>query len=462
MINCQSLVLQKFRSALFALLLLIASGSSVSDAPAATPTSEPSTATPTPSSATLPLPYSDPLKLVAIPETSPPRDVQSPFLWPSTGFVPVAFEANKTFAKLGDLDVFEMRDRLYAVQKRNPGGYVLTDVTNPAEPVYLGTWELNPHAGGEHIEAFRQGDHWYLVLPLEDDWAQGLPCGLAIIEITDPLDPILQGLHKGLTVGAGVNWCDVHSVDIINDENRNAEYMLAAASDTFDLRVLDISNLNNIQEINVYHHHVHPHGIGGTARIKHVSYAHMVTTIDNRVYVSHWEGGVMILDKTALLSGRDAKDVELTTPGSIAATNFAAHDAYPTNDGKFLFVNDAFISEGGIRLFDIRDPARAQIVQTLNFEGLRSKRHTLLVQDDLLFVPWFQEGVRVFRYDVSQADKPVLEPVAFQEVREQPHNIYDGVFRLRLHDCQVDGEMRTCVFASDMTLGLIILALDDV
>ena len=99
---------------------------------------------------------------------------------------------------------------------------------------------------------------------------------------------------------------------------------------------------------------------------------------------------------------------------------------------------------------------------TIDFGELRSKRHILRVQDDLLFVPWFEEGVRVFRYDVSQPNKPVFEPVAFQEVRERPVDRLGGVTRLRLHTCQVNGKTRTCVYASDMTLGLIILALDDI
>jgi hypothetical protein len=456
MTSYQRLAVQAFRSMLIALLLIVSDVLSISVAPAATPESEPSIPT------SVPLPISGPIKLVAVPEASPPQEVQSPFKLPSKGFIQVAFEANKTTAMLGDLDVFEMHNRLYTVQVRDPGGYVLTDVTNPAEPEYLGTWKLDPKGRGEHIEAFRQGERWYLVLPIADDWGQGLICGLAIIEITEPLSPILQGLHDGLTVGADEIWCDVHSVDIINDENGNAQYLLATTMDIFDLRVLDIRNLNSIHEINDYHHHVHPHGIGGIARTRHVSYAHMVITIDNRVYVSHWEGGVMILDKTALLSGRDARDVEMTTPGSIAATHFAAHDAYPTKDGKFLFVNDAFVSDDGIRLFDIRDPTRAQFVKTLNFDGLRSKRHTLLVRGDLLFVPWFQQGVRVFRYDVSQPDTSVFEPIAFQEVRERPRDVYDGVARLKLHPCRINEETRTCVFASDRTLGLIILALDDV
>jgi len=451
MTNYQRLAVHEIRSMLIALLIIVSGALSISVSPAATPSSEPSTDTPT----SVPLSDSSPIKLVAVPETPPSREVQSPFTLPSTGFIPVAFQANKTFNKLGDLDIFEMHNRLYTAQVRDPGGYVLTDVTNPTEPDYLGTWKVNPNSGGEHIEAFRQGDHWYLVLPLEADYWEKFLCGLAIIEITDPLNPILQGLHNGLTVGAGDNWCNVHSVEIINDARGNAEYLLAAASDTYDLRVLDISNLSDIQEINAYHHHSHPHGFGA-------SYAHKTTTIDNRIYVSHWDGGVMILDKAALLSGRHNKDVEMTTPGSITAPGFAAHDAYPTSDGKFLFVNDAFLSEGGVRLFDIRDPARAKFVLTIDFGELRSKRHILQVQDDLLFVPWFEEGVRVFRYDLSQPDKPVFEPVAFQEVREQPFDRLGGVTRLRLHTCQVNGETRTCVYASDMTLGLIILALDDI
>ena len=130
MTSYQRLAVQAFRSKLIALLLIVSGALSISVAPAATPESEPSTPT------SVPLPNSGPIKLVAVPEASPPREGQSPVKWQSKGFIPVAFKANKTFAMLGDLDVFEMRNRLYTVQVRDPGGYVLTDVTNPAEPDY--------------------------------------------------------------------------------------------------------------------------------------------------------------------------------------------------------------------------------------------------------------------------------------------------------------------------------------
>lgn len=407
----------------------------------------------TPTSVPLPPPYGGPFELAPVPDPASPRDVQSPLTLASAGFIPVAFVPNTSSAQLVDLDVFELGDRVYVAQRRNPSGYLLMDVTVPAHPIYLGAWEVNPPSTGEHIRAFRQSDRWYLALPLEVDPRVSLACGLAIIEITDPEVPMLRGVHNGATSVADANWCDVHSVGVVTDEEGNAEYLLATSPDTFDLRVLDIRDLNRIWETNVYHLHVHPHG--GRA------WAHAMTVAGNRVYVSHWDGGVMILDKTALLSGADSEDVELTSSGGITAPDFGAHDASPTADGEFLFVNDAFLSDGGLRVFDIRDLARPQPVMTVDLEGLQSQRHTLQVQDDLLLVPWREMGVRVYRYDFSQTDNPVLELVAFQEVREQPRDHGHGVAAVQSHPCLIEGTMHTCVYATVFPQGLIILALDD-
>ncbi len=437
-------------------VLMLALGACVGRETPPTPIAEPVLPTVTPMQ--LPLPYSGALELAEAPD--PPRsgDLESPFALPSAGFTPLAFVANRSFVELAEVDVFEMGERLYAVQRQNalhkqsPGGYVLMDVTDPAQPVYLGAWNLSPPTSGEHISVFRQEDRWYILLPLEAGRFQA--CGLAIIEITDPTAPILQGLHNGVTAGADTNWCSVHSVEIITDEQGTAEYLLAGTPDTFDVRVLDIRDLDNIREINVYHLHAHPHGT-------QAAWAHQMKAVGDRVYVSHQAGGVMILDKAALLSGADPEEVELTPPESIAAPDFRVHDAYPTANGDFLFVNDAFRSLGGLRLFDIRELAQARPVLTVDFEELKGQRHTLLVEDDLLFVPWFQKGVQVFRYDVSQPERPVLELVAFQEVRSLPINVVDGVVGIRLHPCNVGGEIRTCVFASDSSLGLLILALDN-
>lgn len=407
--------------------------------------------TPTPISVRLP--YEGPFELAAVPDPSSPRDVQSPFSLPSAGFIPLAFVGNKSSAPLGELDVFEMGDRTYVVQRRTPSGYALTDVTEPTQPTYLGTWKVNPSTTGEHIKAFRQGERWYLALPLQIDARASFGCGLAIVELTDPRNPILQGVHNGMTTGADANWCEVHSVGIVTNEDENAEYLLATSPATFDLRVLDIRDLEKVRETNVYHLHVHPHGTR--------AWAHQVNAADDRIYVSHFDGGVMILDRSALVSGGASDDVELTPPKSLTAPDFGAHDASPTADGDFLFVNDAFLSEGGLRLFDIRDLENPRPVMAIDPEGLKSQRHTLLVKDDLLIVPSRTNGVRVYRYDFSQDDRPILELVAYQEVREQPRDTGGGVAAVASHPCLIAGALYTCVYATDKTRGLIILGLDD-
>ena len=403
----------------------------------------------------LSLPESGPFELVAVPDASTQLEISSRLTAPSAGFVPLAFVANKSRGELGDVDVFEMGGRLYAAIVRNPGGYMLVDVTDPTQPTYLGAWKVNPSGSSEHLQAFRQGDRWHLALPFEAGASTPPTCaGLAIIEITDSENPVLRGVHNGSTTGASEMWCGVHSLTIIANEDGDAEHILVTSKDTFDLRVLDIRDLDNVQETNFYHLHVHPHGSR--------AWAHHMNVVDDRIYVSHWDGGVMILDRSALLSGGSSEQIELTSAGDIRAPDFGAHDAYPTTGGEFLFVNDAFLAEGGLRVFDIRDLANPRSIMTVDLEGLQTERHTILVQNDLLFVPWRAKGVRVFRYEFGQPDQPVLEPIAFQELRVHPIDRgAGGIAAIATHSCPVDGEMHTCVYASDASFGLIIMGLDE-
>lgn len=69
---------------------------------------------------------------------------------------------------------------------------------------------------------------------------------------------------------------------------------------------------------------------------------------------------------------------------------------------------------------------------------------------------------RVFRFDLSDPNAPLIEQVAFQTVRKLPYAGSDGgVGALRVHECKFEGVIRTCIYASDEELRLIILALQD-
>ena len=73
------------------------------------------------------------------------------------------------------------------------------------------------------------------------------------------------------------------------------------------------------------------------------------------------------------------------------------------------------------------------------------------------------DGVAVI--DTSDPENPTVEPYAFKSVRTSLTRPLsglpvDGIWGVRLHECEVAGQPRTCVYASDMTYGLIILALE--
>ena len=413
--------------------------------------------TPTEKSLALPSPYAGTLELIASdePGTFCEKDV-SPFNLPAEGVLHLSFLPNRKCDDVNsDLDLFEVDDRLYVAQ-RNTRGFRLVDVTDPSQPDEIGAWELEPHATQEHITTFRQIDRRYLAMPLESPTPYGnFPCGLAIIEVTQPRSPILLGRYDGAELNSDVSWCNVHAAEVDTDAEGNATFLFLATLNTAALRVLDIRNLEDIHEVNVFHQHIHPHGEYG-------SWAHRAAILGDRVYISYWGGGVIIVDKRGLESGLAAEEILLNPVGSIDPDNFVTHDSQPTSDGKFLFVNDMDKVSDGIRLFDIRDLSNPREIWTSAFDNTEIGHHTLQLKDDLLFVPWFHDGLRVFRFDLSDPDSPIIEQIALQSVRKPPYyGTGGGVGALRVHSCQVEGVAKTCIYSSDEELGLIILALDN-
>jgi hypothetical protein len=429
---------------------------SATSRPAATATLVPA---PTPAPTTAPrAPYEGSLALASV-ETPPDACEQpSPLGLPSRGVIPLAFVPTG-FCLNGEIGLFEIDGRLYVAQASlRSAAFTLIDATDPAAPRRIGAWQWRPAAVTYDLKPFRQGERWYLALAMENYRRPFLdPCGIAFVEITDPRAPALLGRYDGLSVGSDAAWCNVHTVEIDTDSSGNATFLLASARDTFDLRVLDIRDLRSIREVNTYHLHAHPHG--GFPNFEG-SFVHDTTIAGDRVYVSYWSAGVMILDKRRLEAGEPT--IALNPPNSIAPPNFNVHHSFPTVDGKFLFVEAEDRITGGLRLFDIRELARPREALTIDLDPSRGAPHNLLVQDDLLFVGWYNDGVRVFRYDVRDPEQPLVEPIAFQAVRaEVGENIYDGIWGVRAHPCNVKKEARLCVYGSDMRLGVVIVALEE-
>jgi hypothetical protein len=408
--------------------------------------SDPVSPTATEARVPLPPPYTGPLNLIASGAPAAVCALSSPFELPARGVAQLSFmPSTKCSDGSSDLDLFVSGDRQYLAQ-RNHVGFRIVEVTDSSQPHLVGAWAFSPPPGNGHIKAFRQAGRVYLAIPLESPSPYKIaPCGIAIVEVTDPQAPILVGRYDGNTIGASRPWCNIHSVEIDTDADGNATFLLAGSFATADLYVLDIRDLNAIREVNAFHWHAHPHGDFGST-------AHRATIAGNRVYLAYWGGGVIILDKQGLEAGAPPEAVALTSPGSIDPPDFTAHDTYPTTNGNFLFVNDMDRGDG-IRLFDIRNLAEPREVWAANFDGFQAAHHTLQVTGELLIVPWFEDGVRVFRYDVSDPDAPIVDLVAEQD----SHRIGEA----KVGDCLIEETASTCVYASDERVGLVILGLPD-
>jgi hypothetical protein len=388
----------------------------------------------------------------------------SPFERPSAGLIQVAFVPTEVCFN-GEIGLIELGERLLVAQS---GGYLaafsLTDVTDPARPEFLGAWEWLENTYTGDVKPFRQGERWFLALSMEGFAvsAPGAPCGIAIVEVSDPALPRLVGNYHGRAVHSAAPWCHVHTTEIVTDENGDGTHLLASSDDTADLRVLDLRDLPQVRESGRYRlPDIQLNADGSPAEFVHDS-----TIVGDRVYVSYWGGGLVILDTNVLIAG--GEPAPLNAPHSIDPEAFEIHHAYPTTDGGFVFLEDEVNFEpefSQLRLWDIRDLGAPREALALTLDDPLSPPHNLLVHADLLFVGWYNDGVQVFRYDVGDPAAPQVEPAYSQPVRPPPgpgeygYDIFNGVYGVRLHDCPLDGRAATCIYASDMTLGLLILAL---
>ncbi len=160
----------------------------------------------------------------------------------------------------------------------------------------------------------------------------------------------------------------------------------------------------------------------------------------------------------------------LNPPDSIKPDGLHIHYAAPTVDGNFVFVEDELPNkepESHLRLYDIRDLNSPKEVMAITIPNALASPHNMVVSGDLLFVGWYQDGVRVFKYDTSDPNNPTVEPFAFKAVRStktlNPYSRdFDGIWGVRLHDCTVADQPKTCVYASDTSWGLLIFAMEPI
>lgn len=427
-------------------------------APAASETAIPAAASRTPQ----PTPTVMPLALQEI-ETFPDNCTDMEQNLPGDRLTEVAYLPSG-FCFHGELDIFETGGHVYVAQVIDRLAFRIVDVTAAEQPVVVGAWRWNVPTYSADIKAFRQGDRRFLAVsrdPAPNPTMCSLVGGVAIVEVTEPANPQLIGVLTGESTGSRERWCNSHTAQVSYDADGNGAYLYVSAVDIFDLRVLDIRDLENVTEVGRYRH-----PDAGFYNERNWFFVHDTTIVGDRVYVAYWSAGLIILDRQALETGKRA--VPLNPLDSIDPWGLQIHHAYPTTDEDFVFVEDELptrVPESRLRLYDIRNLKSPKEVAAITLPDSFGAPHNLLVSGDQLFVGWYQDGVRVFQYDTSDPENPTVEPYAFKAVRagfstNPSGGVFDGIWGMRLHDCEVAGQPTTCVYASDITYGLIILALE--
>ncbi|MFW5904614.1 MAG: hypothetical protein ACOCUZ_00210, partial [bacterium] len=273
----------------------------------------------------------------------------------------------------GDMWVFEgadRRDYVYIGTFLHDWMKVF-DVTNPGEPVLTDSiWmdarrinDIKVHPGGHLAVATREG-------------ASDRRNGIVILDASDPAHPTVLSEYTETVTGG------VHNVWIEGD------LIYACHNGTSELHIIDVSDPANPAEVGRW-------GIEGERKT-----LHDVIVQDGYAYLSYWDDGLVMLDVGAGTHGGTP-----TEPVEVSRFSYPqGHTHTAWREGRYLFVGDEIFpadwdptgpieARGYIHVLDMSDPERP--VEVARYEVPEAGAHNVWVQDDLLYVGYYQAGLRV-------------------------------------------------------------------
>ena len=273
----------------------------------------------------------------------------------------------------GDMWVFEGVDgRDYAYV----GTYMydwmkVFDVTDPTRPVLTDSVQVD----ARRINDVKINSDSRIGI-ITREGASNRRNGIVLLDLSVPAHPSILSEYT-VTVTGGV-----HNVWIEGD------LVYACHNGTNDLHILDISDPSRTTEV------------GRWGLNKENKTLHDVIVQDGYAYLSYWEDGVVVLDVGAGTHG-----------GTPTAPAFVSRRAYPIGNthvawrhGRYLFVGDEIWpdnfnvdrpleAEGYIHVFDVADLDNP--VEVARYEVPDAGAHNVWVEDDRLYVGYYQGGLRV-------------------------------------------------------------------
>ena len=276
------------------------------------------------------------------------------------------------------------RDYVYTGTHLGGQRMLAWDVTNPANPVLTDFVEVDARVVND-VKVNSKAT----IAVITREGASNRKNGIVLLDLTDPAHPVITDTYtKDLTGG-------VHNVFFSGD-------MLYAIHDgTLDVHVLNVADPNDVEEVGRW-------GIDKPGK-----YLHDIWVVDGLAYVSYWNDGVYILDAgDGRWGGTPTEPVEVS---SFAYVEGNTHFAFPytNSDGhRYLFVGDEIFdcedcisrnghpgdgSRGFVHVLDLEDPENLR--EVARYEVPEAGAHNLWVEDDKMYVAYYQAGLRVV--DVS-------------------------------------------------------------
>jgi hypothetical protein len=273
----------------------------------------------------------------------------------------------------GDMWVFEGvdgRDYVYIGTYMHDWMKVF-DVTDPTHPVLTDSvWmdarrinDVKIHPDNRLAVVTREG-------------ASNRRNGIVILDLRNPAHPVVLSEYTETVTGG------VHNVWLEGD------LVYAAHNGTSDVHILDLSDPGNVREV----------GRWGLDRVSKT--LHDVIVQDGYAYLSYWDDGIVMLDAGAGTHG-----------GTPTEPTFVSRYSYPIGSthvawraGRYLFVGDELFppgwnslkpieARGFIHVIDYDDPENP--VEVARYEVPEAGAHNVWVEDDLLYVGYYQAGLRV-------------------------------------------------------------------
>ncbi len=251
------------------------------------------------------------------------------------------------------------------------------DITDPAGPVLTDSVQLD----ARRINDVKIHPNNRIGV-LTREGASSRRNGIVILDLSTPAHPrIIAEFTETVTGGVHNVW-----IDGAND------LVYACHNGTRDVRIIDISDPRNPREVGRW-------GLPNEDRS-----LHDVIVQDGYAYLSYWDDGLIMLDVGAGTHG-----------GSPRNPVFVSQYKYPVGHthtawryGRYLFVGDEIFpsdwdadrpieARGYIHVVDYSDPERP--VEVARYEVPDAGAHNFWVEDDILYVGYYQAGLRVV--DVS-------------------------------------------------------------